>query len=67
MATAVLQHARILLVRAEAGEHWTHQSTDEVAELLAVADLIAVAVAVAVAAMSDATVEAEAEEEEEEG
>ena len=64
VATAVLQHAQILLVKAEAGEHWTHQSTDEVAELLAVADLIAVAVAVGVAAMSDATVAVEAEEEE---
>ena len=63
MATAVSQHARILLVRAEAGECWAHQSTDEVAELLAVADLIAVAVAVGVAAMSDATVAVEAEEE----
>ena len=67
MATAVSQHALIPLVRAEAGEYWTHHSTCMVADLLAVADLIAVEFAAMSSVenrppCSEATVEAEAEE-----
>lgn len=71
MATAVSQHALIRLVRAEAGEYWTHHSTCETSELLAVADLLAVAVAAMSSVVnhppcSGATVEAVVEEEAEE-